>query len=102
MLGEVYEQIKEAVSEAELEIVFVSSDQTESEFSEYFSHMPWTSLPYTNRPQAQVLAQKYGVRGIPCLIILNGETGNVVDADGRSTISQAKGDTDKILAKWNK
>lgn len=82
--------------------MFVSSDQDEGSFSDYFSHMPWTALPFSERAQAQRLAQKYGVRGIPALIVLNGATGEVVDADGRSTISSARGDAEKIVAKWSK
>mmetsp|Transcript_33723 Transcript_33723/g.24757 ORF Transcript_33723/g.24757 Transcript_33723/m.24757 type:complete len:150 (-) Transcript_33723:53-502(-) len=100
VLGEIYDQIKETVGENELEIVFVSSDSDEGSFAEYYSHMPWLALPFSDRSAAQELGRKYGVRGIPSLIILNGQSGVVVDRDGRSTISSARGDVEKILSKW--
>ena len=99
-LGEVYDQIKETVGEDELEIIFVSSDSDEHSFKEYYGSMPWISLPYEDRSAAQALSQKYGIRGIPSLIVLDGASGNVIDRDGRSTVATARGDVSKILAKW--
>lgn len=99
-LAEVYDQIKETVGENELEIVFVSSDSDEASFTEYYGSMPWISMSFADRKGAQALGQKYGVRGIPSLIVLNGATGAVVDRDGRSTVSSARGDVSKIVAKW--
>lgn len=98
LLAEFYEQLKEG-NEDTLEIVFVSSDHDEAAFNEYYGSMPWTAVPFADRDCARNLGQKYGVRGIPTLIVLNSE-GNVVDRDGRSTVSAARGNTAAALEKW--
>jgi hypothetical protein len=61
--------------------------------------MPWVSMPYGGE-LAQALGSKFGVRGIPSLIVLDGVDASVKDDDGRSTITAAKGDTAKAMAKW--
>ena len=40
--------------------------------------MPWLTLPYAERELAQGLGTKYGVEGIPCLVVLDAATGEVV------------------------
>ena len=40
--------------------------------------MPWLALPYAERDLAQALGTKFGVSGIPCLVILDAATGEVV------------------------
>ena len=40
--------------------------------------MPWLALPYAERELAVALGTKYGVEGIPCLVILDAATGEVV------------------------
>merc|ERR1711972_647385 len=67
----------------DVEIVFLSSDKDEAAFSSYFKEMPWLALPYSDRQKKEDLSGKYGVRGIPTLIVLDGE-GNLVTKDGRS------------------
>jgi hypothetical protein len=48
----------------------------------------------------QKLATKYGVRGIPSFILLDGETGEVRDASARETVAAANGDVEKAKASW--
>lgn len=45
------------------------------------------------------LAEEYGVRGIPCLIIMDTE-GNIIDREGRGTVQTASGS--KLPEKWKK
>ena len=54
-----------------MEIVFVSSDRDEHSFKEYHQSMPWLALPFVSHQIKQNLSIKYGVSGIPCLIILD-------------------------------
>ena len=42
------------------EIVFASSDNNEEQFSDYYSEMPWASLPY-NSPRKAALGRQFGV-----------------------------------------
>jgi len=68
-----------------LEIVFVSSDQDQPSFDEYFSEMPWLALPYSDRETKDKLSKKFKVQGIPTFIILNPD-GTVITDDGRSAV----------------
>ena len=45
--------------------------------------MPWLTLPYAERELAQGLGTKYGVEGIPCLVVLDAATGEVVTKEVR-------------------
>jgi nucleoredoxin len=74
VLAEFYEQLREEDGSA-LEIVFVSSDQDDSAFQEYYGEMPWTALPFDNRDAKQSLAEKFGVRGIPMFVVLDAADG---------------------------
>ncbi len=83
-----------------MEIIFVSSDNDESSFSEYYGSMPWTSVVFSDKKHIENLGQKHGIRGIPALIVLDAASGAVKDSDGRTTVSAAKGVTSKALKVW--
>merc|ERR1712166_420958 len=75
------------------EIVFVSSDQDEQAFDEYYGEQPWLALPYAERKLKAALSKKYEVSGIPSLIILDGETGELITKDGRRVVmADVRGD----------
>jgi thiol-disulfide isomerase/thioredoxin len=98
-LAEFYETLQ-SEHEGEVEFVFVSSDQDQGSFNEYYKDMPWTALPFDASELKEALAHKFGVRGIPFFVILNGADGTVKDADGRTTVMNARGNVDTALAKW--
>ena len=62
VLADAYIKMKAAGKS--LEIVFVSSDQDEASFKEYFQSMPWLALPLQERALKDTLSSKYGVQGI--------------------------------------
>ena len=70
------------------EIVFVSSDREEPDFDSYFGEQPWLALPYAERKLKAALSKKFKVSGIPSLIILDGETGEVITKDGREAVME--------------
>ena len=70
------------------EIVFVSSDREETDFDSYFGEQPWLALPYAERKLKAALSKKFKVSGIPSLIILDGETGEVITKDGREVVME--------------
>ncbi|CAF1301837.1 unnamed protein product [Adineta ricciae] len=72
--------------EKNFEIIFLSSDYDEASSYYYYQHMPWLRLDYRDRQKKQELESKYGVNGIPALILLDGTTGDVVCADARQYI----------------
>lgn len=71
----------------EIEVIFISLDSVKSEYDNYRADMPWYSVPFSNLHKLQIkdgLSKKYGVRGIPALIILDGSNGNVISKNGRN------------------
>lgn len=99
VLSEFYESLKNIDKNA-LEIIFVSSDGDQHSFSEYFDSMPWTAIPFDS-PLRDHLGQRFGVRGIPTLVVLSASSGAIIDADARSTVASARGDIAKIQKKWH-
>mmetsp|Transcript_4228 Transcript_4228/g.5466 ORF Transcript_4228/g.5466 Transcript_4228/m.5466 type:complete len:178 (+) Transcript_4228:101-634(+) len=69
------------------EVVFISSDRTKEEFNNYFEEMPWLALPFDSRPKKDELSKKFGVVGIPTLVLLD-ETGKEITRNGRQKIME--------------
>ncbi|MFH4979098.1 hypothetical protein AB6A40_005807 [Gnathostoma spinigerum] len=69
------------------EIVFVSFDRAESDLKAYLSeaHGDWYYLPFGSE-QISSLASKYGVSGIPALIIIKPD-GTVITSNGRADVT---------------
>jgi nucleoredoxin len=67
------------------EVVFVSSDKEQSAFDEYHRSMTFPALAYENRALKDQLSKKFGVQGIPTLVVLSPE-GEVITKDGRSGV----------------
>jgi len=89
-LAEIYSGLVGAGKE--FEIVFVSSDREEDAFREYFSEQPWLALPYSDRKLKNALSKKYKVQGIPTLVIVDAQTGELITKDGRDAVmSDPKG-----------
>ncbi|XP_022313533.2 tryparedoxin-like [Crassostrea virginica] len=88
VLADLYNRLKE--NNQSIEIIFVSSDRDEGSFNEYYNEMPWHALPFSDRDAKQKLADKYGVRGIPTLVILD-KDGNIKDANARGTAQNTSG-----------
>ena len=70
------------------EVVFISSDHDEKAFESYYAEQPWLAQPYAKRKLKAALSKKYGVTGIPSLIILDGETGELITKDGRDAVME--------------
>jgi len=80
-----YEDLKQANGD-QFEVVFVSSDRDPQSWKEYFSEMPWLALPFEDRDLKTKLSEKFGVTGIPMLIVLDAKTANVITTDGRRKV----------------
>merc|ERR1712146_336109 len=57
----------------ETAIVFVSSDRDQEAFDGYYAEMSFFAVPFSERGIKDELSSKYGVRGIPTLVQLDGE-----------------------------
>lgn len=69
----------------EIEIIFVSSDQADHEFNNYYGEMPWAALPYESEDREN-LNDYFNVHGIPTLIVFDNE-GHLLDFNGRGTVT---------------
>lgn len=72
--------------EKNFEIIFISSDRDEGAFNDYYKDMPWLTLAYNERKKKEELGKKFSVQGIPTLILIDGDSGNVLCTDARSEI----------------
>jgi len=70
----------------QLEIIFCSSDRTTASFGEYFGEMPWLAIPHGDT-RNEALSSMFDVNGIPTLVLIDGATGEVINASGRSAVS---------------
>ena len=92
MLVEAYNHLKEEHPSHGLEIVFISSDRSETEFSQYYASMPWLAVPYdATRMRQQQISMRYGIQGIPGLVILDSLSGSIVASvdQSRTEVVQA-------------
>jgi nucleoredoxin len=83
-LATFYNEMKTA--NKNLEIIFVSSDNSDEEYKEYLDEMPWYAIPYDDKRKDK-LDKLFEISGIPSLIILEGATGKVITENGRSMVS---------------
>jgi nucleoredoxin len=81
VLIETYQKLKN-----QLEIVFVSSDTNEDEFKNYFKKMPWLAVDFHDQTRRDQLSSKYGVHGIPTLVIVD-RNGQLLTTDGRYAVT---------------
>ena len=77
-----------------LEIVFISSDENETEFNNYFKQMPWYALPYSDRERKKSISEQFDISGIPTLIFVDSKTGKIHSKAGRQIVTEDKNGTD--------
>jgi len=76
-----------------VELIFVSSDEDEDAFKEYFATMDFKALPF-DEDKKDALSEKFGVQGIPTLIVLD-KDGKIISKDGRADVNKHKAETGK-------
>jgi hypothetical protein len=62
--------------------------------------MPWTAVPYDLSVIKNDLITRFGTKGLPHFIVLDGKDGSVIDSNARVTILAAKTDVSKALNQW--
>ena len=73
-------------SSKQLEIVFISGDETEDEFQEYYGDMPWLATPFDEEQSTEIMSS-FGVSGIPALVVVS-KDGTVINAGGRDDVEK--------------
>jgi len=71
-------------------VLFASSDQDSAAFTSYFGSMPWKAFPFSDQ-RIEQLSKKFKVRGIPTLVLLDGQ-GKVISDKGRALVSDSPQD----------
>lgn len=68
------------------ELVFVSSDRSREDMLTYMKeyNMTWLALPY-DAPARTALGRRYGIRGIPALVVINA-AGETLTSNGRNDV----------------
>ncbi|KAL3270829.1 hypothetical protein HHI36_021348 [Cryptolaemus montrouzieri] len=84
-LVDMYKQIRK--KEPNFEIIFVSSDRSAESFTTYMEYMPWLAIPFQQSAVRAELAQLYGIRGIPTLLLLD-NNGHVITMDARTELAE--------------
>ncbi|KAL1327537.1 hypothetical protein HN51_037586 [Arachis hypogaea] len=83
-LVEVYNEL---APKGDFEVVFISADEDDATFMEYFSQMPWLAIPFSDSEARNRLDELFEVEGIPNLVLLD-ETGEVVTDSGVDVIRE--------------
>ena len=98
VLARVHAQARQAASAPRVEVVFVSSDRSEAEMLSYMreSHGDWLAVPHGS-PEVAALSARFGVRGIPALVVATRD-GEEVTREGRQEVSSLGV---SALATWN-
>ncbi len=73
-------------TEKNFEIIFISSDRDEGSFDGYYKDMPWLTLAFKERKNKEELGKKFNVTGIPALILIDADSGDVICTDARDQI----------------
>ena len=75
-------------NEKEIEIIFVSLDNSGNEFKEYYNIMPWAAVPYDS-DNRELISEFFEIQGIPSILVFTNE-GKLIDKNGRNTIASKK------------
>ena len=86
MLNTAYVEL--LANSSEIEVVFVSCDNTEDDMKNYMkeSHGPWLAVPH-NSQLASGLQTKFDIHGIPALIVCKSD-GSIVTKNGRADVEK--------------
>ena len=76
----------EVIEDGDFEIVFVSFDRSDADLQGYLkeAHGNWLYVPFGDE-KIQELANKFGVSGIPALIVVKAD-GDVISQNGRADV----------------
>ena len=99
VLSSFYEEVNK--DGKKMEIIFVSSDQDDAAFKDYFGSMPWKACPFeVDRAAIKTL---HGVQGIPMLPLFKVDGTKISDnARGEVSQGQSEGKQGDCLASWRK
>ena len=71
----------------QMEVVFMSGDQDQGKYTEYFGEMPWLALPFKDA-RVKPAAKHFKVKGLPRLVVINAKTGASICEDAVGIVTQ--------------
>jgi len=83
LLSELY---KEYHKEKKIKIIFISFDNDERSFNDYYKTMPWLALDYKERRKKEELSKKFNVTEIPKLVLFEGDSGKIICTNAKDQI----------------
>lgn len=93
LLAKTYQEINSGIKQ--LEIVFVSSDQSDEDFKGYYALMPFLAVQF-DQDKLSDIADKFDIGSIPCLTVLN-KDGTVKIANAKLQLEQQKS---AVIEEW--
>ncbi len=88
MFAKFYEEAnKGSTDKKKLEVIFVSCDQDEKSFNDYFATQPWIAVKWS--ADRQKMGTEMGISGIPAVLVMN-KDGSVKSKNGRGDVSSGK------------
>ena len=69
------------------EIIFISSDEDEKSFKEYYKEMPWLKFDFKQKNKREKLEENLEVGGIPTFVLIDGDSGEVICTNATQKIS---------------
>lgn len=83
---------------ADCELVLVSSDTDEEAYETYRAKMPWPALPFSAQDKKIEVAERFGVKAVPRLVVVD-KHGNLVVRNGRKDLSECP-DLAMAVERW--
>ncbi|EPY40136.1 tryparedoxin [Angomonas deanei] len=68
------------------EIIAVTWDEKEEDWTPYYEKMPWLALEYKERKNIEFLTNGFQVQSIPTLIGVDGSTGEIITTTARNML----------------
>lgn len=93
VLAKTYQEINSGIKQ--LEIIFISSDQSEEDFKNYYGQMPFLAMQF-DQDKLSDIADKFDIGAIPCLTVLN-KDGTVKIANAKLQVEQQKS---AVIEEW--
>ena len=84
-LAELYKKVNK--DGKKIEVIFVSSDQSQDDFNSYYGSMPWLAVQFDSESR-EMLGEALEVNGIPSLFVFS-NTGKLIDRNARQTITNS-------------
>ena len=98
-LTEFYKKVNNKLDRKEIEIIYVSADESEDEFKEYYKDMPWLAVPFEETKAIEELQSIYQIEEIPSLVIVD-EDWKALRVGGYFDLYKYHRKPQKVLKLW--